>query len=961
LRGVLALSLHLRTTTGRLFIYYHFEEQPIQIIIIMIATATEFQSHPNIGAIYDDMVKEAVSPVSKHHPPRAHVKTFTVSTKTFDGADDDVPTTTRTATTSDEGIKKTFTIITKTFDGSTPPPPPKTEKRSFSRKNSTDSAFSVDKSSNSMPLRPVNRNFSRKNSTDSAFSIYNDDDMWSQRIGEIMNRGMGVAAAVVSPSQEEQSSPPIDTVRVSSSSSATASSSQPKIRRCQSTDCPSFTMLQSHQQGRENAWLKKQQFGGSLSRRNSMEGGGGGNTKALFARKNSRSTSPRFIPPIDSFGSDATNPVTAAAPTAASSTATTKPTGGFTRRNSMTRSRSPKFVEPLSTSDHDESRVFKGRMIRRHTLNEGPTTNPFTSRQLETLRESLRGTNDIAEQVKQRLLMEGRLDDDDIDEPSTPKADDKDDKQKNTVPKRPFSRHNSVEGVDPSIFPSLPMLDQSDNSHDHDDSDPNLDLALLFEHLVQEEEADDDASSDEEDDDDDEEEDNIIKRHMKSKIRRRCSTGGLRSFERENFRNFLEDTEGDDARPVQHVSGGGGDRRGSLFRKCSTGGLRTLQRENSRDLYSDDCSLDGKKGRVHLSNDTTFEAYLRKLTQEADVDTSNDANIINHHVGGAVRRRRSSIRSVSSHVDATEDPADFAQFISRIGQGVSSSLTTASTAANTSYSEESYGSPREIETVRSSFKKLPHSINLPSALDESVSSLENSNSYISTVKAPLKDSAEVNFRSSKSRSIRRLASNDGIEELQRLAKGTEPPATRRSSYSGIRTPDPEEIALEDLPGLIKNIDRDLVTERAVYQQRRSSGSEPAKGEAAQVDERSASVQFSLAGPRKPIEPPGTLASCVSDEDDVPKPRRQQQTHCIEDSVVSTEFHSKYIAKGYVEPQKGEIPPVPMIVVQEAEGASVAGIAKYQPKRRRSISDDRQRFDKQGKSFDERRRQGTGLK
>jgi len=886
----------------------------------MIATSTEFQSHPNIGAIYDDMVKEAVSPVSHH--PRAHVKTFTVSTKTFDGADDISPTT-----ASDEGAKKTFTIITKTFDGSTPP---KTEMRSFSRKNSTDSAFSVTSERQMSSSRPMNKNFSRKNSTDSAFSIYNDDDMWSQRIGEIMNRGIGVAAVVPPPSSSEQLSPPMDTVRVSSSPSSATASSQPKIRRCLSTDCP-FTMLQS-QQGRENAWLKKQQFGGSLSRRNSMEGG---KNKALFARKNSRSTSPRFIPPIDSFDSDAPNPVTVA-PSAA-----TKPKGGFSRRNSVTRSHSPKFVEPLSSTGHDESRAFKGRM-RRHTLN-GP--NPFTSHQLETLRERRSendegNSNDIAEQVKGRLL--DGLD----DQLSTPKPGAKDE-QKNTVPRKPFSRHNSIEGVDPSIFPSLPMLDKSDNT---DDTDPNLDLALLFAHLVKDDEADN-ASSDEEDDDED---DNIIRRHVKSKIRRRCSTGGLRSFERENFRTFLEDTEGD--APLRSDS----DRRGSLFRKCSTGGLRTLQRENSRDLYSDDCSLDGKKGRVHLSNDTSFEAYLRKLTREADVDTSNDANIINQHVGGAVRRR-SSIRSVSSYVDA-EDPADFAKFISKIGQGVQSSLTTASTAELTSDFEGSYGSPREIEFC-SSFKKLPKSIHLPSSLDESVSSLENSNrqrkSYTPKVKgspAPLKDSDEVNFRSSNSRSIRRLASKDGIEELQELAKAKEPPVTRRrSSCSGIRTPDPEEIALEDLPGLIKKIDRDLVTERAVYEQRRSSGSEPTMGEASRADERSASVQFSLAEPRKLIEPFGTLVSCVSDEDDMPKPRNQQ-THCMKNSVISTEVRSKYVPKGYVEPQKCEIPPVPMVVVQGTEGASVASIAKHQPKRRRrSVSEDQERFGKQCKELDERRR------
>mmetsp|Transcript_17006 Transcript_17006/g.28820 ORF Transcript_17006/g.28820 Transcript_17006/m.28820 type:complete len:902 (+) Transcript_17006:205-2910(+) len=865
----------------------------------MIATAADFQHHPNIGAIYDDMVKEAASPV-----PRAHVKTFTVSTKTFDGAD-----VSPTTTSNDEGMKTFISINTKTFDGAAPK---KSEKRSFSRKNSTDSlnsAFSVmsekQKSSN---IRPMNRNFSRKNSTDSAFSIYNDDDMWSQRIGEIMNRDVGAAVLPPSSSQEQQQhqQPPVDNIRVSSSSGATSSSSRPKIRRCQSTDCP-FTMLQS-QQGRENAWLKKQQFGGSLSRRNSMEGN----------RKDSRSTSPRFVPPLDSFDSDGSRDVSNLVTGAAAATTTTKSTGGFSRRNSMTRSRSPKFIEPLDSSNHDESREFKGR-VRRHTL---AGANPFaTSRHLETLRE--RRANDegssahnIAEQVKQRLQC--------LEEPSTPKADAAD--EQNTVPRKPFSRHNSVEGVDPSIFPSLPMLDKSDKS---DDTDPNFDLAMLFEQLVDEEEADD-VSSDEEDEDD-----KIIQRHMKSKIRRRCSTGGLRSFERENFRNFIEDTEGD--APVRSVPEE--DRRSSLFRKCSTGGLRTLQRENSRDLYSDDCSLDGKKGRVHLSNDTSFNAYLKKLTRDADVDTSNDAKIIDQHVGGAVRRR-SSIRSVSSFANADEDPIDFAEFISRVGQGVSSSQTV-STVANTSCSEESYGSPRAIETVRSlpKKKKLPHSIHMSSALDESVSSLDIS-SKAKDSPVSIKDSAEVNFRSSKSRSIRRLASSDGIEELNKLAQCMESSATRRSSCSGIRTPDPEEIVLKDLPCLIKNIDRDLATERAAYQQRRSSGSGPIPEKASRLDERSSTAHFSKVQPRRSLEPPGTLASCISD--DVPKLRRPQQTHCMEDSFISTE----------------EIPPVPIIVVREAEGGSIAGIAKYQPKRRRSsiktISEDRERLGEQGKSFDGRR-------
>eukprot|EP00986_Skeletonema_menzelii_P021097 scaffold33210_cov148-Skeletonema_menzelii.AAC.1 len=73
----------------------------------MIATATEFQSHPNISAIYDDMVRETVSPVQHS---RAHVQTFTVCTKTFDGAD------VSPGSTSDEGTKTFIAIDTKTFD-----------------------------------------------------------------------------------------------------------------------------------------------------------------------------------------------------------------------------------------------------------------------------------------------------------------------------------------------------------------------------------------------------------------------------------------------------------------------------------------------------------------------------------------------------------------------------------------------------------------------------------------------------------------------------------------------------------------------------------------------------------------------------------------------------------------------------------------------------------------------------
>lgn len=847
----------------------------------MIAASAEVLSHPNIGAIYDDMVNEVVSPVPRHS--RAHVKTFTVSTKTFDGAD------VSPKSTSDESTKTPIAINTKKFDGSTANVSKKTEKRSFSRKNSTDSVR-VMTEKQKLSIEPADRNFSRRNSTDSTFSIYNDDDMWSQRIGEIMNRD---AASAAPQSSQEQYQPPVENIRVTSSSGTSGSSSRPKIRRCQSTDCP-FTMLQS-QQGRENVWLKKQQFGGSLSRRNSMEGG----KKASFSRSNSRSTSPKFIPPLDSFDVDGHKVASNLA--AVTGTVTTKPNGGLSRRNSLTRSRSPKFIEPLGSSHHDESRVFKGRARRRHT-HAGP--DPFLSCQLETLRESRvvgvgNGVDNISKQVKQRL---GGL-----EEPSTPKADSKVDL--NSVPRKPFSRHNSIEGVDPFIFPSLPMLDNSDKS---DDTDPNFDLALLFERLVKEEEEEaDDASSDEEDKDDE-----IIQKHLKSKMRRRCSTGGLRTFERENFRNFIEDTEGDDhVRRVPEAN-----RRGALFRKCSTGGLRTLQRENSRDLYSDDCSLDGeKKGKMHLSNDTSFNAYLRQLTREADVDTSNDANIIDQHVGGAVRRR-SSRCSVSSIVDGTEDPVDFAAFINRVGQGVPSSQTV-STVANTTYSGDSNGlcsNPKQ---------KLPHSIHAPRYLDESVSSLEHTPEE--KCHSSFKDSPQVNFRSSKSRSIRRLTSNDGIEDLKTLAECMEPPSTRRSSCGVFRTPDPEEIVLKDLPCLIKKIDRDLVTERAAYQRRRSSGSGSVKKQTSSVGERSSSAQLNAVQPRRPLEPPGTLA-CISDEDDAPKPR----------NFILNE----------------EIPPVPVIAVQKA--GEVSARAQYKPKRRRSstksISQDRGRFGKQGKSFEDER-------
>ena len=147
---------------------------------------------------------------------------------------------------------------------------------------------------------------------------------------------------------------------------------------------------------------------------------------------------------------------------------------------------------------------------------------------------------------------------------------------------------------------------------------------------------------------------------------------------------------------------------------------------------------------------------------------------------------------------------------------------------------------------------------MSSALDESVSSLDIS-SKAKDSPVSIKDSAEVNFRSSNSRSIRRLASSDGIEALNKLAQCMESSATRRSSCSGIRTPDPEEIVLKDLPCLIKNIDRDLATERAAYQQRRSSGSGPIPEKASRLDERSSTAHFSKVQPRRSLEPPGTLA------------------------------------------------------------------------------------------------------
>ena len=723
----------------------------------MTAAPDEFQSHPNIGEIYDDMMHEAESP-----NPHRRVQAVTVTTKTFDGAD----------------------------------APKKIEKRTFSRKNSTDSAVSVEQLPMSS-IRPMGH-ASRRASTDSALSIYNDDELWSQRIEEIMNRGVVVTAPPSINKVHQQA--PVKNVRVSPSS-ATASSSLPKFRRRQSTDCP-FTISQAQQQGSENAWMKKQQFRGGLSRRNSMEGG---NNKELLARKNSRSSSPKFVLPMDSFDSNESKNESAM-----------KNSKAFSRRDSMSRASSAKFIEPLSSSDHDFTREFKG--TRRHTVAEHDSFYSFGG-------------------------------------PSTPKSDAQN--EHGAAPGRPLSRRNSVEGVDPSIFPTLPMTEEGV------DNDPNDEIAMMFDCLVREDEADGITS-----DEDEEEEDNVIQRHMKSKMRRRCSTGGFRTFERENFRSYIEDTEGEE--PVQSAPKVEG--RGSLFRKCSTGGIRTFQRENSKDLYSDDCSLDGAKEKLHLSDDASFDAYLRKMSQEAVVDTSNDEKIINRHVGAT--RRRSSIHSVGSFAVASEDPVDFASFIGRVGQGFSGS-DTVTTAANTSSSGESGANAKNIENSGSSCKKSRDIIHVSSAMNESLSSLENSAKGKGSP-IPRKDLSDVNFGSSNSRSIRRLASNEGIDEMKKSS-----PKTRRSSGS-VRTPDPEEIVLDDLPRKIKDIDRDLVTERSVYQKGR--GSPNAKA-------------------RKPLEPPGVSAS---DMEAMPSQRSVSED---------------------------EDPPLSSVVLRGAQGASI--ISKYQPKRRRA--------------------------
>jgi hypothetical protein len=478
-------------------------------------------------------------------------------------------------------------------------------------------------------------------------------------------------------------------------------------------------------------------------------------------------------------------------------------------------------------------------------------------------------------------------------------------------------------------------------------------------------------------DSDDEGNDKLIKRH--SKIRRRCSTGGLRTFERENLRNFLEDNEGDDDDDAEAAAAEAASRRRSFFKRCSTGGLRTLQRENSRDMYSDDSSLDGRESRLPLADDGAFEKYLQRMTQEAVVDTSEDVHIIEDHVGRGMPRR-SSIRSVSSAAKE-EDSNDFAAFISRVGMGaaeISSSQTvaTVSTAANTSYAEDSHVSRNEVETVRSSAvkKTYPHSIHMPhsngSSHNESVSSLENSNRQgsgpVVKVVPTKKTSSEVHFKSSKSRSIRRLASKDGIDELKKFADGIDAPAlTRRASGSAIMEPDLGDVVLKDLPDLIKGIDRDLVTERAVYRKRQSGDGSTVEASILSEEgknESGVTVQFNLTQTQKNLEPAAT-SPCVPDEEAPQKPRKQD-SHFMEDSFLTTEAQSNYIRQSSVDQQRGEIPPVPVIALGEIPDG-----AAYQPKRRRSStrkSEDRQRSGKksksrersssrQGKPLDEKRR------
>jgi hypothetical protein len=336
---------------------------------------------------------------------------------------------------------------------------------------------------------------------------------------------------------------------------------------------------------------------------------------------------------------------------------------------------------------------------------------------------------------------------------------------------------------------------------------------------------------------------------------------------------------------------------------------------------------------------------------------------------------------VSSAVKEEEDSNDFAAFISRVGMGaaeISSSQTvaTVSTAANTSYAEDSHVSRNEVETVRSSAvkKTYPHSIHMPhsngSSHNESVSSLENSNRQgsgpVCKVVPTKKTSSEVHFKSSKSRSIRRLASKDGIDELKKFADGIDAPAlTRRASGSAIMEPDLGDVVLKDLPDLIKGIDRDLVTERAVYRKRQSGDGSTVEASILSEEgknESGVTVQFNLTQTQKNLEPAAT-SPCVPDEEALQKPRKQD-SHFMEDSFLTTEAQSNYIRQSSVDQQRGEIPPVPVIALGEIPDG-----AAYQPKRRRSStrkSEDRQRSGKksksrersssrQGKPLDEKRR------
>jgi hypothetical protein len=263
---------------------------------------------------------------------------------------------------------------------------------------------------------------------------------------------------------------------------------------------------------------------------------------------------------------------------------------------------------------------------------------------------------------------------------------------------------------------------------------------------------------------------------------------------------------------------------------------------------------------------------------------------------------------------------------------------------------------------------MPHSNG--SSHNESVSSLENSNRQgsgpVCKVVPTKKTSSEVHFKSSKSRSIRRLASKDGIDELKKFADGIDAPAlTRRASGSAIMEPDLGDVVLKDLPDLIKGIDRDLVTERAVYRKRQSGDGSTVEASILSEEgknESGVTVQFNLTQTQKNLEPAAT-SPCVPDEEAPQKPRKQD-SHFMEDSFLTTEAQSNYIRQSSVDQQRGEIPPMPVIALGDIPDG-----AAYQPKRRRSStrkSEDRQRSGKksksrersssrQGKPLDEKRR------